>query len=127
MLILFLQIALILVTCRLFGYLGRRAGQAQAICDMVAGLALGPSLLGVLAPGVQDWLFPQQITVLAGGVVPEAAEASAAAMARSHAGSSRRTPPEDAPNSSERPNGMAAPRSRTAATSWNRRGSRPVA
>jgi len=72
MLILFLQIALILVTCRLFGYLGRRAGQAQAICDMVAGLALGPSLLGVLAPGVQDWLFPQQITVLAGGVATQA-------------------------------------------------------
>jgi len=33
MLILFLQIALILVTCRLFGYLGRRAGQAQAMKD----------------------------------------------------------------------------------------------
>ena len=34
------------------------------------------------------------------GRTPVAAEASAAAMARSHAGSSRRTPPEDAPNSS---------------------------
>ena len=63
----------------------------------------------------------------AGGATPVAAEASAAAMARSHAGSSSRTPPDDAPNSSDRPSGMPAPRSRTAATSWNRRGSRPVA
>ena len=46
------------------------------------------------------------------GATPVAAEASAAAMARSHAGSSRRTPPDDAPNSSDRPSGRPAPRSR---------------
>ena len=40
-----------------------------------------------------------------GGATPVAAEASAAATARSHAGSSSRTPPEDAPNSSDRPSG----------------------
>ena len=76
MLILFLQVAVILVTCRVFGYLGRRAGQAQAVSDMVAGLALGPSLLGAIAPGVQGWLFPQQIAVLAGGVARTAAHPS---------------------------------------------------
>ena len=76
MLILFPQIAVILITCRLFGYFGRRAGQAQAVCDMIAGLALGPSLLGVLAPGVQGWLFPQQVTVLAGDVATTAAHPS---------------------------------------------------
>ena len=43
---------------------------------MVAGIALGPSLLGVLAPGVQGWLFPQQVTVLAGGVAATAAHPS---------------------------------------------------
>ena len=41
--------------------------------------------------------------VRAGGAMPVAADASAAAIARSHAGSSTFTPPDDAPNSSERP------------------------
>ena len=63
----------------------------------------------------------------AGGATPVAADTSAAATARSHAGSSSRTPPDEAPNSSDRPSGIPAPRSRTAATSWNRRGSSPVA
>jgi hypothetical protein len=76
MLILFLQIAVILVTCQLFGYVGKRAGQARAVCDMVAGIALGPSLLGVLAPVVQSWLFPHQVTVLAGDVATTAAHPS---------------------------------------------------
>ena len=76
MLILFLQIAVILVTCQLFGYVGKRAGQARTVCDMVAGIALGPSLLGVLAPGVQSWLFPQQVAVLAGAVAATAAHPS---------------------------------------------------
>jgi len=64
MLILFLQIGAILLTSRLFGNLGKRAGQAQAVSDMVAGIALGPSLFGALAPGFQGWLFPQHVTVV---------------------------------------------------------------
>src|SRR5580765_4050900 len=62
----------------------------------------------------------------AGGIDPVAAEASAAATARSDAGSSTLIPPEEAPKRSARPSGSPVVRSSTAATSWNRRGSRPV-
>jgi len=44
--------------------------------------------------------------VLTTGATPRAAEASAAATARSHAGSSTRMPPEEAPNNSARPSGI---------------------
>ncbi|HWO06446.1 MAG TPA: cation:proton antiporter, partial [Methylomirabilota bacterium] len=55
---LFLQLAVILAACRVCGWLGRRAGQTQVVSEMVAGVLLGPSLFGLLAPGAQAWLFP---------------------------------------------------------------------
>ena len=76
MLILFLQIGAILLTSRLFGYLGKRVGQAQAVSDMVAGIALGPSLFGVLAPGLQGWLFPHHVAVVAADVAKTTAHPS---------------------------------------------------
>ncbi|HVG85107.1 MAG TPA: hypothetical protein VM820_11330 [Vicinamibacterales bacterium] len=42
----FLQLAAILVTCRLVGLIGARFGQPQVVAEMVAGVLLGPSLLG---------------------------------------------------------------------------------
>ncbi len=56
----FLQMAIILLVCRLAGWVGRRLGQPQVVCEMVAGVFLGPSLLGWLAPGVQAQLFPPE-------------------------------------------------------------------
>lgn len=50
--------AVILLACRAAGWLGRRFGQPQVVCEMVAGVCLGPSLLGWLAPGLQAQLFP---------------------------------------------------------------------
>ena len=61
---LFLQLAVILAACRVCGWLGRRAGQTQVVSEMVAGVLLGPSLFGLLAPATQAWLFPK---TLAGG------------------------------------------------------------
>ncbi len=55
---LLLQIAVILVAARVVGTLFRRLGQPQVIGEMLAGLLLGPSLLGWLAPGVSAFLFP---------------------------------------------------------------------
>ena len=55
---LLLQIAVILVAARLVGTLFRRLGQPQVIGEMLAGLLLGPSLLGWVAPGVSAFLFP---------------------------------------------------------------------
>jgi Kef-type K+ transport system membrane component KefB len=54
----FLELAAILVTCRLVGLLSQRLGQPQVVGEMVAGVLLGPSLLGEIAPDVQHHLFP---------------------------------------------------------------------
>jgi Kef-type K+ transport system membrane component KefB len=55
----FLQMFVILATCRLFGWLVRRwLRQPPVIGEMIAGVVLGPSLLGLLAPDIQAFLFP---------------------------------------------------------------------
>ena len=59
--ILFLQIAVILATCRLFGWMVRKwLRQPPVIGEMIAGVVLGPSLLGLLAPEIQHALFPAE-------------------------------------------------------------------
>ena len=51
----------ILATCRFFGWLVRRwLRQPQVIGEMIAGVVLGPSLLGLLAPDIQAFLFPPE-------------------------------------------------------------------
>lgn len=54
----FLELAVILATCRLVGLIAKRVGQPQVVGEMIAGVVLGPSLLGEIAPGVQQALFP---------------------------------------------------------------------
>lgn len=54
----FLELAVILATCRVVGLIAKRIGQPQVVGEMIAGVVLGPSLLGELAPGVQQALFP---------------------------------------------------------------------
>lgn len=54
----FLQLAVILVACRLLAPMAARAGQPLVVAEMLAGVILGPSLLGWLAPDLQAWLFP---------------------------------------------------------------------
>jgi Kef-type K+ transport system membrane component KefB len=56
----FLQMFVILVVCRLVGLMSRRLGQPQVVGEMIAGVFLGPSLLGFFAPGVQQVLFPKE-------------------------------------------------------------------
>ncbi|MET0541191.1 MAG: cation:proton antiporter [Variovorax sp.] len=55
----FLQLAVVLLACRLFGRLARRIGQPQVVGEMIAGVALGPSLFGMLLPELQQALFPK--------------------------------------------------------------------
>jgi Kef-type K+ transport system membrane component KefB len=55
----FLELAVILGTCRVVGLVAQRVGQPQVVGEMIAGVLLGPSLLGGLAPGLQHHLFPQ--------------------------------------------------------------------
>jgi Kef-type K+ transport system membrane component KefB len=54
---LLLQLAVILLAARLFAALGRRVGQPSVVGEIVAGLVLGPSLFGWLAPAAWQWLF----------------------------------------------------------------------
>jgi Kef-type K+ transport system membrane component KefB len=61
----FLQLAFILGVCRLVGVLAKRVGQSQVVSEMVAGVLMGPSLLGLLLPGAQSYLFPKDsMTIL---------------------------------------------------------------
>lgn len=55
---LLLQVVVIVVAARLAGMLFRRMRQPPVIGEMVAGILLGPSLLGLLFPGALDFLFP---------------------------------------------------------------------
>ncbi len=57
---LLLQIIVILAAARLLGWALRKIHQPQVIGEMVAGIMLGPSLLGWLAPGVFLFLFPPE-------------------------------------------------------------------
>ena len=57
----FLALALIVATCRLAGSLFKWVGQPQVVSEMIAGVLLGPSLLGWLAPGVSAYLFPPEL------------------------------------------------------------------
>lgn len=54
----FLQIAVILLACRGVGIVASRFGQPQVVAEMIAGVLLGPSFLGLFFPEVQSWLFP---------------------------------------------------------------------
>ena len=65
---LLLQLTVILATCRIITILGRRyLGQTDVVCEMIAGVILGPSLFGLIAPDVQQWLFPKAPILLATG------------------------------------------------------------
>ncbi len=54
----FLQLAVILLFCRIVGAIALRLGQPQVVAEMLAGVLLGPSLFGLLWPEAQHWLFP---------------------------------------------------------------------
>ncbi|MGC9946454.1 MAG: cation:proton antiporter [Bryobacteraceae bacterium] len=55
---LILQIGAILLTARIVGMLFKKIHQPQVMGEMVAGILLGPTLFGWLAPGMSEALFP---------------------------------------------------------------------
>lgn len=57
----FLAVVVILLVCRGVSWLMGRVGQPPVVGEMVAGVLLGPSLLGLLLPGVQESLFPADL------------------------------------------------------------------
>ncbi|HQQ94665.1 MAG TPA: cation:proton antiporter [Bacteroidia bacterium] len=57
--ILLLQVIVILLLSRFFGSLFRLLGQQSVIGEIIAGIFLGPSILGWLWPELSHFLFPQ--------------------------------------------------------------------
>lgn len=52
--------AVILIACRVVGLLAKRIGQPQVVGEMIAGVLLGPSLLGLIWPESALWLFTKE-------------------------------------------------------------------
>jgi Kef-type K+ transport system membrane component KefB len=57
----FIAVAVILLFCKLVAWLLGKVGQPAVVSEMLAGVLLGPSLLGLLFPGVQNAIFPVQL------------------------------------------------------------------
>jgi len=56
--VLLLQIIIIIAFARLFGFLFKKIGQPAVIGEIVAGIILGPSIIGSYFPGINEFLFP---------------------------------------------------------------------
>src|SRR3954452_9919444 len=55
---LLLQIIIIMIFTQVSGWLFKKIGQPAVIGETVAGIILGPSLLGLLFPGIFHFIFP---------------------------------------------------------------------
>lgn len=58
--LLLLQIITIIIVARAFGWIFKKMGQPMVIGEILAGIVLGPSLLGLSLPEVSAFLFPPQ-------------------------------------------------------------------
>ncbi|WP_420139168.1 cation:proton antiporter [Sphingomonas sp.] len=57
----FLQLAVIILACRVVGWLGQKLlAQPQVVGEMIAGVVLGPSLIGLIWPDLQAAIFPKE-------------------------------------------------------------------
>lgn len=54
------QIITIILVAKLFGWICRKIGQPTVVGEMIAGILLGPSLLGMYLPEFSNILFPPQ-------------------------------------------------------------------
>ena len=58
---LLLAIAVVIAAARLIGALFRRIGQPQVVGEIVAGVVLGPTLLGAVWPSASDFVFDADV------------------------------------------------------------------
>ena len=56
-LVLLVQLTVLVGVARITGWIFRRAGQPSVVGELVAGVLLGPSVLGRISPSVHQWLF----------------------------------------------------------------------
>ena len=57
LLVFWVALATLLAVAHGLGALARRLGQPSVVGELTAGIVLGPSLLGRLAPDIQNWMF----------------------------------------------------------------------
>ncbi|HEY1358861.1 MAG TPA: cation:proton antiporter [Thermoleophilaceae bacterium] len=57
----FLAAAIVMLVARLFGAAAVRIAQPRVMGEVVAGIALGPTILGWISPGLQAAIFPSDI------------------------------------------------------------------
>jgi Kef-type K+ transport system membrane component KefB len=60
LLLFIVQAMLVIVCARVTGMVTRKLHQPMVIAEIVAGIALGPSVLGWLAPGIEAAVFPAE-------------------------------------------------------------------
>src|SRR3989442_1151738 len=53
-----IAVAIVMLVARLFGLVATRLGQPRVMGEVVAGITLGPSVLGAISPNLQAELFP---------------------------------------------------------------------
>ncbi len=56
-----IAVAVVVVAARLAGLLMTKLGQPSVIGEILAGILLGPSVLGAISEDAKDWLFPTEI------------------------------------------------------------------
>jgi Kef-type K+ transport system membrane component KefB len=64
----FIAIAVVMLVARLFGVAAAAIGQPRVMGEVVAGICLGPTVLGALAPDLQAAIFPSDIVPYLGVV-----------------------------------------------------------
>lgn len=55
----FLAVGVLLLAARVLGEIARSLNQPAVLGEILAGIILGPTVFGALAPEAQAWLFPQ--------------------------------------------------------------------
>ncbi len=68
---LLLAIAVMLGLARVLGELSRKYGQPAVLGEILAGIVLGPTLLGALMPEIYTYLFPEQVDGSAAWIAEE--------------------------------------------------------
>jgi Kef-type K+ transport system membrane component KefB len=64
----FVAVVVVMLVARLFGALAARLGQPRVMGEVVAGICLGPTVLGAVSPELQNLIFPTDIIPLIGVV-----------------------------------------------------------
>jgi Kef-type K+ transport system membrane component KefB len=88
-----LTLAIVVAAAQAGGALFARLGQPRVVGEIVAGIALGPSLLGLLAPGAPEALVPAEtrpfLSVLASSGSSSSCSSSASRSTRGCCGRGR--------------------------------------